>query len=90
MLKQLLDEKNPIWIKVYKILVIVSAIAILIVGFILGVGEATSYIYGAHFDEFLKYFGIAVVLAAWDYVSGMLVSNFLSNVQAIREKLEEK
>lgn len=86
------DEKNPIWIKVYKILVIVSAVAILIAGFIWAKEEATWYSYGSHFEfgEFLMYFAIAAAIAALDYVSGMLVANFLSNVQAIREKLEEK
>ena len=88
------DEKNPIWIKVYKILVIVSAVVILIAGFIWAKEEATWYgsYYGEHFDflEFLIYFAIVVVIAAVGYVSGMLVANFLSNVQTIREKLEEK
>ena len=86
------DEKNPIWIKVYKILVIVSAVVILIAGFIWAKEEATWYRYGSHFDsaEFLIYFAIAVAIAVVDYVSGMLVANFLSNVQTIREKLEEK
>ena len=91
----LTDEKNPIWIKIYKFIVIFGAIAILIGGIIWGCDEATyTYYYGykTGFDflTFLMYAALSVVAAAVEWVSGMLVVNFLSNVQTIREKLEEE
>lgn len=96
----LFDENNAVWIKIYKIFVILSAIAILIVGFFWGKSEATSYShYSKYFDfwEFMLYFAIAFAAAGIEFVFGMVVVNFLNNVQVIREnvqliskKLEEK
>lgn len=73
------DEKDSVWIKVYKFLVIASAFIILIGG-----------LYWAWFiaEGFLAV--VFIVLAFFELVSGMLVINFLNNVQIIREKLEEK
>ena len=84
------DERKPIWIKIYKALVITSAIIILLVGFFLAKEEATWYSYGSHFElgEFIVYFAMVVAVAAIDLSAGMLVVNFLNNVQIIREKLE--
>lgn len=74
---------------------IVTAAAILVGGIIWGCDEATyTYYYGykTGFDflTFLMYFAGSVVAAAVEWVSGMLLVNFLSNVQTIREKLEEE
>ena len=89
------DERNPIWIKIYKTVVILSAIAILIAGFIWAKEEATWYSSWSgkanfEFGEFIVYFAISAAVAAIELAAGMLSVNFLNNVQIIREKLEEK
>lgn len=70
------DEKSPVWIKIYKFLVVASAFIILIGGL--------SWVRG-----FIAFVVISV-LALFELISGMLAINFLNNVQIIREKLEEK
>lgn len=78
------DERSPVWIKIFKFFVILSAVMILAGGFFLAVEEAYDMV------EFVLYFGVAAVVAVVDMSGGMLVVNFLNNVQVIREKLEEK
>ena len=88
------NEKSPVWIKIYKVLVILAAAAILIGGVFWGINEASyysSYYYSRFTDyaELALYVAIAVAAAGVEFVLGMLSVNFLSNVQTIRERVEE-
>ena len=85
------NEKSPVWIKLYKVLVILAAAAILIGGVFWGISEAYSSYYHTIFDytELALYVAIAVAAAGVEFVLGMLSVNFLSNVQTIRERVEE-
>ena len=68
-------NKGNIWIRIYKILVILSFAIILFAGFFLMI------------DDPLLIFPVALV-AGLDLVLGMLIASFFENVQVIREKLE--
>lgn len=86
------NEKSSVWIRIYKILVIVSTVLMAIGGLVWSIGAAThyGYYYGTYFEfgEFLIFVLIVAVLALFNLTGGMLIVNFLNNVQLIREKLE--
>ena len=88
----LLDEKNPIWIKIFKILVIVTAAVILVGGIILSLVTTTSKHDGVVSFDFLIFilcFVGSCVAAFTELVSGMLIVNYLNNVQTICKKVSE-
>lgn len=92
------DERKAIWIKIYKISVLVATVVIWICGLIWAYDQCLSYEYskwsGSYevFDgvQFFIYFLLFTAAAADNYILGMLISNFLRNVQIIREKLESR
>ena len=77
------NEKSPIWIKIFKTIVIVMFFVSLLSGVVL---LATDIL-----EEEIAFLGIlgGVVVAFVELCVGMLVINYLSNVQRIREILEE-
>ena len=77
------NEKSPIWIKIFKTIVIVMFFISLLSGVVL---LATDIL-----EEEIAFLGIlgGVVVAFIELCVGMLVINYLSNVQRIREILEE-
>lgn len=89
-LKNLLDEKNPIWIKIFKILVIVTAAIILVGGIILSLVTTISKHDGVvsfNFLIFILCFVVSCIAAFAELISGMLIVNFLNNVQTICQKV---
>ena len=86
------DEKSSIWIARYKKFVIFSFWALLIGGILLGIFDITATI-DILFDDtlldLLLWSVIGAILAYAQLLSGMLLLNFLNNVQTIREKIEQ-
>ena len=77
------NEKSPIWIKIFKTIVIVLFFVFLLGGFIMMAADMVDE------DEAFLYILGSVVIAFVELCVGMLSINFLSNVQRIREILEE-
>ena len=78
------NEKSGIWIKIYKVAIIVLLFVCIIGGFIIG---STTHSIG------LAYLGCVrggVGMGFIQYVLGMILINFLSNVQSIREHIEKR
>ena len=77
------NEKSPIWIKIFKVIVIVLFFVCLLSGVIMTAAEV--------FDDELSFVGLLIGVAAAfvELCVGMLAINYLSNVQRIREILEE-
>jgi len=77
------NEKSPIWIKIFKVIVIVLFFVCLLSGVIMTAAEV--------FDDELAFVGLLIGVAAAfvELCVGMLAINYLSNVQRIREILEE-
>ena len=77
------NEKSPIWIKIFKTIVIVMFFISLLSGIILPAADVV--------DEDLAFVAVlgGVVVAFIELCVGMLAINYLSNVQRIREILEE-
>ena len=78
------NEKNPIWIKIFKIVVIVLFFISLLSGLLLVMADVVD-----EDEAFLAILG-GIVGAFVELCIGMLAVNYLSNVQRIREILEEK
>ena len=78
------NEKNPIWIKIFKIVVIVLFFISLLSGLLLLAADV--------FEEDMAFLAILIgaVAAFVELCVGMLAVNYLRNVQRIREILEEK
>ena len=91
-LQNLLDEKNPIWIKIFKIFVIAAAALILVVGIVLAfVLSLSTHDRVVSFD-FLTFILCLVgsgFAAFAELVFGMLVVSYLNNVQTICENVSK-
>ncbi|MFR1534194.1 MAG: hypothetical protein ACLSTO_11540 [Bilophila wadsworthia] len=82
--KDMFDEKSGIWIKIYKAAVIVLLFVCGIGGFVVGTTTRT-----VGLGYFLCVIG-GVAVGFIQYILGMLIVNFFSNVQSIREHLEKR
>jgi len=92
--KNMLNEKSNIWLKIFKILIIVMFFACIIFGFVAGIGDVTSEfldceIGGDTIFDFVVWFLIGIVGAFFELVGGMLILQLLNNVQIIRENIEK-
>ena len=84
------NEKKAIWIDIYKTIVILSFWGYLIGGILLGPIDGFGFIeiFGLGGISLFLWPIVGVILAFTNLVSGMLIINFLNNVQAIRMKIE--
>ncbi len=87
------NEKNCIWIKIYKIITISTFFAIITFGVIAGIGDATCEFLdldlgGDTILDFVVWVLASGVVGIIQLVSNMLLIQLLNNVQIIREKAE--
>lgn len=81
--KRFFDETSSIWIKIYKVLIIVLFFATLLAGLILGITAISNRnALGA-----ILYFIGTPIAAFFELVFNMITLNFLKNVQIIREEI---
>ena len=96
-IKFICDEKSPLWLKIWKILIIgITALSIIPIWVIaidnLFIWEwyIVPYITNSIFlDTVIWIIGTSIILSI-NYVINMAVLQFFYNVQTIREKLESK
>lgn len=88
------NEKNPIWIKIYKIAIIVTFVACLVTAIVLPIcsfNDAELLMCDDYAEiEALILFVAGVITAFATLASNMIILQFLNNVQVIREKLDNK
>ena len=88
--KGLFDEKSGYWIKIFKVLVVITGMAMLTAGFFWALKEADGV---RNPDlavwEFFWRFAISVWASLTEWTVGMLTIRFLDHVQIIKEKLED-
>ena len=86
------NEKSAKWIKIYKIFVIVSFFVLLLGGVLLGILDVTCVVDIMYDDgiDLVIWTLSGVITAFLELVCGMLILNFLNNVQIIREKIEKQ
>ena len=78
--KKLFDETSPVWIKIYKILVIILFCVIVLFGFLT--------LFNSKAGDFRVYIFFGCAMSAFlELVLNMLILNFLKNVQIIREEI---
>ena len=75
------NEKSSVWLKAYKVYVILSTIDAAVGGYFICYD-------GLWWDEIGSACG-ALLMGIVFYILGMVSLNLLSNIQTIREKLEE-
>ena len=86
------DEKSPIWIDIYKKAVIITFWVLLAGGVLLGIFDITATIdilYDDNILDLLLWPVVGAILAFGELVCGMLIVNFLNNVQNIRMSIEK-
>ena len=90
------DERNGIWIKVFKYTVIIACCILVLVGIVFGISDASAgfididIIGDDDFGDFIIWIIIFGICAAYNWITGMLIANFFTNVQDIRVKLYDK
>ena len=92
--KNMFDEKNFIWISIYKVVTIITFFAFILFGMVAGIGDLSSEFLdldlgGDTFFDFVIWFLAGGFVGFIQLVLNMLVIQFLNNVQIIREKLEK-
>lgn len=75
------NEKSPVWLTAYKVYIILSTIGAAVGGYFICYDVLW-------WDEIGSACG-ALLVGIVFYILGMVILNFLWNVQTIREKLEE-
>ena len=90
-MKFIFDEKNPIWLNIYKVL---NVIYLACMAFLALFGSFDDlldldYIF-FHEDSFILWFIVCAVIGFSVYALNMLLIQLFSNVNAIREKIEKQ
>ena len=83
----ILDEKNDLWIKVYKILNLIGLIGWILIGLFGTVSPFYLDYRFFGFDSFIVWFLFCAVIGFFSYSLNMLFIQLLSNVNEIRRKL---
>lgn len=81
----LFDEKNGIWIKIYKALTIILFIIIVIGSIVYAIEDSPGGFFGG---LIVVVAGVAVGLVVM--AGNMLIIQLLTNIQIIREKIEKQ
>jgi hypothetical protein len=91
------DEKSGRWIKIYKILTIITFGICIAFGILAGIGDASASFLDIGiggdddgFFDFIVWVLIGGIVGFWQLVPNMLIIQFLNNIQIIREKIESK
>ena len=92
-LEKMFNERSAVWIKILKIIVVATFCITVLAGIVFGISDMTCGFNDADIigDDglgdlliWIIIFGISAVI---ELTVGMLVVNFLTNVQDIREKI---
>ena len=86
------DEKSTKWLSIYKVYIIVSCWVLLLGGVLLGILDVTTVVDIIYEDglDLVLWPVVGALDAFVQLVCGMLVLNFLNDVQIIREKIEKQ